>query len=286
MWTEPAHFVATNRTFDAITDEFLPAIARMKLPLGRSAILAKSWAALYPISRGLREFGVKVVGPGARPYRRSRLFAGLAEQLGAAIIDGHLFNIRQVERAVFNAIQDIIGHSRFDVFGYEGRRTIVELLRLSEDVAREADGLYWLRAVADEAGAVLVRGGWIPPAHKADFSSSVAEMIEDMQRNDVDVENLTIEDLGMFASPDKALRLMTIHEAKGREFAAVAIIGVKEGSFPYYKAKTHEEVEAEKRQFYVAVTRAEQLLMYIYDRDCFGNPPSRFLGPDGVNILR
>jgi DNA helicase-2/ATP-dependent DNA helicase PcrA len=90
----------------------------------------------------------------------------------------------------------------------------------------------------------------------------------------------------MFASPDKALRLMTIHEAKGREFAAVAIIGVKEGSFPFYKAKTDEEVEAEKRQFYVAVTRTEQLLMYIYDHDRFGNPPSRFLGPDGVNILR
>jgi DNA helicase-2/ATP-dependent DNA helicase PcrA len=284
--TEPAHFVATSRTFDAITDEFLPAIERMGLPLGRSAILAKSWAALYPISRGLREFGVKVVGPGARPYRRSRLFAGLAEQLGAAIIDGHLFNIRQLERAVFNSIQDISGHSRFDVFGYEGRRTIVELLRLSEDVARVADGVSWLREVADKAGAVLVRGGWIPPAHKSDFRASVAEMIEDMQRNDIDIENLTIEDLGMFASPDKALRLMTIHEAKGREFAAVAIIGVKEGSFPYYKARTDEEVDAEKRQFYVAVTRAEQLLMYIYDRDRFGNPPSRFLGPDGVNILR
>jgi len=284
--TEAAHFVVTNRTFDAITDEFLPAIERMGLPLGRSAILAKSWAALYPISRGLREFGVKVVGPGARPYRRSRLFAVLAEQLGGAIIDGHLFNIRQLERAVFNAIQDICGHSRFDVFGYEGRRTIVELLRLSEDAARQADGLSWLRAVADEAGAVLFRGGWIPPAHKSDFSGSVAEMVEDMKRNNIDITNLSIEDLGMFASPDKALRLMTIHEAKGREFAAVAIIGVKEGSFPFYKAKTVEEVEAEKRQFYVAVTRAEQLLMYIYDRDRFKNRPSRFLGPDGVNILR
>lgn len=169
---------------------------------------------------------------------------------------------------------------------YEGRRTIVELLRLSQDVARAADGVSWLRAVADEAGAVLVRGGWIPPAHKSDFRDSVAEMIEDMQRNDIDIENLSIEDLGMFASPDKALRLMTIHEAKGREFAAVAIIGVKEGSFPYYKAKSDEEIDAEKRQFYVAVTRAEQLLMYIYDRDRFGNPPSRFLGPHGVDILK
>ncbi|WP_323013613.1 3'-5' exonuclease [Devosia sp.] len=79
-----------------------------------------------------------------------------------------------------------------------------------------------------------------------------------MQRNDVYVGNLSIQDFGMFVSPDKALRLIAIHEAKRREFAAVAIVGVKEGSFPFYKAQTHEEVEADKHQFYVAVTRAER----------------------------
>ena len=106
-----------------------------------------------------------------------------------------------------------------------------------------------------------------------------------MRHNKIDVDNLTIEDLGMFASPESALRLMTINEAKGREFAAVAIIGMREGSMPFYKAETDEAIEAEKRQFYVGVTRAERLLMYIYDQDRFGNLPSRFLGPEGVDIL-
>ena len=236
--TEPAHLITTARTFDAITEEFLPAIDRMELPLGRSAILAKSWAALYPISRGLREFGVKVVGPGARPYRRSRLFAGLAEQLSAAVIDGHLFNIRQLERAVFSAIQDMSGHNRFDVFGYAGRRTIVELLRRAEEIARATDGVAWLETMADESGSILVRDSWLAPAHRDDFRASVEEMVADMRHNDIDVDNLSIEDLGMFASPDKALRLMTIHEAKGREFAAVAIIGVREGSMPHYRSNS------------------------------------------------
>ena len=65
----------------------------------------------------------------------------------------------------------------------------------------------------------------------------------------------------------------------------MAIIGVREGWIPHYKAKAADDIEAEKRQFYVAVTRAEQLLMYIYERDRFGNPPSRFLGPDGVRMI-
>ncbi|WP_281408909.1 hypothetical protein [Rhizobium sp. WL3] len=39
---------------------------------------------------------------------------------------------------------------------------------------------------------------------------------------------------------------------------------------PHFKAPTPEAVDAERRQFYVAVTRAERLLMYVYDRDRFG----------------
>jgi DNA helicase II / ATP-dependent DNA helicase PcrA len=45
---------------------------------------------------------------------------------------------------------------------------------------------------------------------------------------------------------------------------------VGEGSMPHFKAPTPEAVDAERRQFYVAVTRAERLLMYVYDRDRFG----------------
>lgn len=80
-------------------------------------------------------------------------------------------------------------------------------------------------------------------------------------------------------------RLMTIHESKGREFAAVAVIGLREGSMPHFKARPPEAVDAERRQFYVAVTRAEKLLMYVYDRDRYRNPPSRFLGEDGVGMV-
>lgn len=281
---EPVAFKTVDDTFDAITDDFLPTIARMGLPLGRSAILAKSWLELYPLARRLREFGVKVVGPGARPYKRTRLFASLAEQLGAAVTDGHRYNVRQLERTMFNAVQDMTGASRWDLYGYSGRRTMVGLMRVATALADDLDGVGWLESLAAEAGKILVRDEWIAPANIKDCSSSVTEMVADMRHNGIDVDNLNIEDLGMFASPDKALRLMTIHESKGREFAAVAIVGAREGWMPHYRAKTEAEVEAEKRQFYVAVTRAEQLLLYVYQYDR-RNPPSRFLSNDGVGII-
>ncbi|MBB4231021.1 ATP-dependent helicase [Rhizobium mongolense] len=282
---EPVHLVSGKKSFDAIVEDFIPAINRMKLRLGRSAVLAKSWNALYPISRALREYGIPIVGPGARPYRRSRLFATVAEQLGGAVIDGPKFNVRQIERAVFHALQEITGESRFDVFSYEGRRTISALVRTANDLATELDGVVWLREMSAAAGTLLARDSWIGPRDVNRFASSVDEMIADMRHNKIDVDNISIEDLGMFASPEKALRLMTIHESKGREFEAVAVIGVREGTMPFYKAKTASEIEAEKRQFYVSVTRAEKLLMYMYEPDYFGNPPSRFLGESGVQIL-
>jgi DNA helicase-2/ATP-dependent DNA helicase PcrA len=98
----------------------------------------------------------------------------------------------------------------------------------------------------------------------------------------IDLANLTIDDLGLFASPDRALRLTTIHNAKGREFDAVALINLREGRFPHYRAT---DMDAERRLFYVAVTRAERVLVYIAEPDRWGNPPSRFLGQGGVGMV-
>jgi DNA helicase-2/ATP-dependent DNA helicase PcrA len=107
-------------------------------------------------------------------------------------------------------------------------------------------------------------------------------MKSDMQRQNIDMANLTIDDLGLFASPTRALRLSTIHYAKGREYSAVAIMGLREGTVPHFRAT---DIEDEKRLFYVGLTRAKRVLLYITERDRWRNPPSRFLGEDGVDIL-
>ncbi|MBX3570079.1 MAG: ATP-dependent helicase, partial [Rhizobiaceae bacterium] len=182
-------------------------------------------------------------------------------------------------------IQDVSGHTRLDVFSYAGRVTIVHLLRMAEVLAADRGGIEWLEQMATETGSILAHAEWIDRSQASLFRASVEEMKSDMRHAKMDTANLSVEDLGMFASPDRALRLSTIHNAKGHEYAAVAIIGVREGTIPFYKAKTVSEIEAEKRQFYVGITRAERLLMYIGERDRFGNAPSRFLGPEGLNII-
>ena len=80
------------------------------------------------------------------------------------------------------------------------------------------------------------------------------------------------------------VKLMTIHAAKGLEFGCVFVGGLEETLFPSgMSINTREELEEERRLFYVAVTRAKQRLWLTYAnaRYRFGqlvqNEPSRFI---------
>ncbi len=81
-----------------------------------------------------------------------------------------------------------------------------------------------------------------------------------------------------------AVRLMTIHAAKGLEFPCVFAVGLEENLFPSSMSMyDRDDLEEERRLFYVAVTRAKQHLWVTYanSRYRFGslvqNDPSRFI---------
>jgi DNA helicase-2/ATP-dependent DNA helicase PcrA len=78
--------------------------------------------------------------------------------------------------------------------------------------------------------------------------------------------------------------LMTIHAAKGLEFPYVNIVGLEEQLFPsQLSINSREELEEERRLFYVALTRAEKkaTLSYALTRYRWGQlqycEPSRFI---------
>ena len=77
----------------------------------------------------------------------------------------------------------------------------------------------------------------------------------------------------------KSISLMTMHGAKGLEFHTVFIIGANEGICPYKKVETKEEIEEERRLFYVAMTRAKKRLVISYSKERNGEKmrQSRFV---------
>jgi DNA helicase-2/ATP-dependent DNA helicase PcrA len=85
-----------------------------------------------------------------------------------------------------------------------------------------------------------------------------------------------------------AVKLMTVHAAKGLEFHTVIVAGLNEGKFP---SKKTTDMEEERRLFYVAVTRAKENLFVTCPRavlDWNGKlksaEPSRFIQEMGVLV--
>ncbi|WP_312825544.1 UvrD-helicase domain-containing protein [Epilithonimonas sp.] len=83
---------------------------------------------------------------------------------------------------------------------------------------------------------------------------------------------------------DNKVSLMTIHLSKGLEFPVVHLVGLEENLFPsFMSSSTREELEEERRLFYVALTRAEKQVFFTYavSRFQWGKitdaEPSRFL---------
>lgn len=84
----------------------------------------------------------------------------------------------------------------------------------------------------------------------------------------------------------EGVTLMTMHAAKGLEFDTVFVIEANEGSCPYKKATTDEEIEEERRLFYVAMTRAKRKLVISYVKEKNGKDllPSRFVSELLLNV--
>ncbi|KQS89385.1 MULTISPECIES: ATP-dependent helicase [Chryseobacterium] len=91
---------------------------------------------------------------------------------------------------------------------------------------------------------------------------------------------------------DDMVSLMTIHLSKGLEFPVVHLVGLEENLFPsFMSSATREDLEEERRLFYVALTRAEKQAFFSYaiSRFQWGKitdaEPSRFLSEiDGTYL--
>jgi DNA helicase-2/ATP-dependent DNA helicase PcrA len=117
-------------------------------------------------------------------------------------------------------------------------------------------------------------------------------MEEQQQLEDGDTSlSAFLENIALSTSQDKKseedgpkVSLMTIHLSKGLEFPVVHVVGLEENLFPsFMSSSTREELEEERRLFYVALTRAEKQAFFSFAisrfqwgkiSDC---EPSRFL---------
>ena len=116
------------------------------------------------------------------------------------------------------------------------------------------------------------------------------EFLSDLALDPLDEGVADVEAIGR---DDERLVLSTIHSAKGLEWQCVFVIWVVDGRFPSaYSFLTEDELEEERRLFYVAVTRAKQHLyltypINVYDKSTGSvlSKPSRFLDDVSPSLL-
>ncbi len=106
-----------------------------------------------------------------------------------------------------------------------------------------------------------------------------------------------VSDLDLANLNEDAVKLMTLHSAKGLEFPVVFLMGLEEGLFPHIRSlNLPQALEEERRLMYVGITRAQDLLYLSYARRrmLFGGGssgstsytiPSRFLNEISPDLL-
>ncbi len=142
-------------------------------------------------------------------------------------------------------------------------------------------------------------GELVASAHEFDAGLALGRLAgdEDLPPDasplDLFLEKVTlITDTDRHDPEARAVTLMTLHNAKGLEFPVVFISGLEDGLFPLARAYGEpDELEEERRLFYVGITRARQKLYLTHARmrrrgaDVLACTPSSFLGPIPDDLL-
>ncbi|HDK16830.1 MAG TPA: ATP-dependent DNA helicase PcrA, partial [Nitrospirae bacterium] len=138
------------------------------------------------------------------------------------------------------------------------RGKVGDFIKSMEDLRRQKDGdlRKLLLQIYEQTGYLE----WIGE-EKAENLKALAASAEGKNLQEfIDITSLTgatDEDHG-----DDSISLMTLHSAKGLEFPVVFIAGVEDGLLPHFHTiKNPDELQEERRLFYVGMTRAQDLLI-------------------------
>lgn len=170
---------------------------------------------------------------------------------------------------------------------------VAEIIRKYNEVKEGLSPSELARSIVDEIGILreLRNDG---TDESMDRMYNVQELLSGISEYTDNTEGATLEgflqevslvtDIDKYDPDKNAVTLMTTHSSKGLEYPVVFITGLEDGIFPLSSSMLEqEEMEEERRLFYVAITRAMQKLYMTYalQRYRFGNVSyqmkSRFL---------
>ena len=172
--------------------------------------------------------------------------------------------------SLFDLMEKLDDYPELKIRAHKNIREFVNLIHLLKNKAAEIGLAALVEAILFESGYAdeLKREDTVESRTRLEnveeFISAAAEFEEanpDQSLTDF-LGNLSlISDKNELDDESHAVKLMTIHGAKGLEFPVVFVVGLEERLFPTSRSYDDEEsMEEERRLMYVAVTRAEEKL--------------------------
>jgi DNA helicase-2/ATP-dependent DNA helicase PcrA len=200
---------------------------------------------------------------------------------------------REKEISLYEGLKQILGE---DWVTPSVKAKMKEFIQLIEEFRKDADSF----TLSQLTLALLAKTEYIQRLKEEGteeaFSKTenIDELINVMMGLEQGEERVSLEtfldkvslvtDVDLYEDKGNRVSLMTLHCAKGLEFPMVFIVGAEEGLLPHYRrGEEIEDMEEERRLFYVGMTRAKQRLFLsrAEERSTFGvgraNLPSRFL---------
>ncbi len=206
-------------------------------------------------------------------------------------------NSISLRQALAEAVEGKLGQRRLPTALAELDEMLRELEELLEGGAGPA---HLLDQIIDGAGfAEYIRGFDIAGADRLETVEELLANAREFEETSGDEEGMAqfldlvslVSDSDAIDADTPQVRLMTLHTAKGLEFPLVFIVGLEEGVFPMDRGEADpDEIEEERRLFYVGMTRAMKKLVLswagrrrIYGQTRYTYEQSRFLAeiPEG-----
>jgi len=209
-------------------------------------------------------------------------------KIGQKTIDTIYEYANRSETPMFEASYDVLelGLTQAATKSVQNFVSIIEMLMIKKDVMSLSE---FIKAVYEDTGykTMLLEDVTVEGRSRVDNIDEFLSAAKDFEER---YEENSLEDFlshtSLLADVDKTdennkdcVTLLTIHSAKGLEYDTVFVTGLEEGMFPMIRKgdESEDDMEEERRLFYVAVTRAKRMLYITYanERMVFGSHESR-----------
>ncbi|MBT88215.1 MAG: DNA helicase [Candidatus Marinimicrobia bacterium] len=214
--------------------------------------------------------------------------------IGLKTVDKCVQEAKKCKKELFDVLGD---PSKMNIRGKQAEelKTFYEIMSKYNDLLDKLNAGELVRTLVDETGMLkhYKKQDTLEDQERINNINEVLNSVDEfMTRSPNAMLTDFLEEVSLLTGIDhwndqeNRVTLMTVHSAKGLEFPVVFLTGMEDGLFPLYNAlQDKQELEEERRLFYVGLTRAKQnvFLLYANNRrragaEQFYGLVSRFIG--------